>query len=364
MENKLAENIRSCRKNLGLTQEQLAERLGITLGTVSKWERGSSEPDLGFLMELAGLFHVSVDALIGFSLHGTDADEEADRIEALVAEVSFEELAAEYESALKRFPNHFRLVFGAAGAHRRIGAMLKKDDELRRALVLFRHAVGLISQNTDPSVNEVCLRNEIAGCYTELKDYKKAVEEYKKNNLSGNNDAMIGLIMIQYEKNMKEGIEFSSRAFLNILVNLSDTMSGYIRYYLEIPDLVRGLRAAEWTIRTLENMKENPEKPFFLDKIICLYYLCLAAFQHADGQVENAGKSLLTAFRIAREFDSNPVYSLENTIFTEHTPPTVYVYDNSGPTAVEGPKGTLEEIGKLASDAFRELFDREYSRSC
>ena len=64
MENILAENIRSYRKGLGLTQEQLAERLGITLGAVSKWERGSSEPDLSYIMDLAGIFHVSVDALV------------------------------------------------------------------------------------------------------------------------------------------------------------------------------------------------------------------------------------------------------------------------------------------------------------
>ena len=85
MENQLAENIRDHRKRLGLTQELLAERLGITLGTVSKWERGDSEPDLGFIMDLAELVHVSVDALIGFSLRGADADEEAERIEALEA---------------------------------------------------------------------------------------------------------------------------------------------------------------------------------------------------------------------------------------------------------------------------------------
>ena len=48
MENKLAENIRNYRKDLGFTQEQLAERLGVTLGAVSKWERGSSEPDLSY----------------------------------------------------------------------------------------------------------------------------------------------------------------------------------------------------------------------------------------------------------------------------------------------------------------------------
>ena len=75
MENKLAQHIRDYRKSLGLTQEQLAERLDITLGTVSKWERGSSEPDLGYIMDLAELFHVSVDALIGFSMGGGDADE-------------------------------------------------------------------------------------------------------------------------------------------------------------------------------------------------------------------------------------------------------------------------------------------------
>ena len=83
MENNLAENIRSFRKSLGFTQEQLAERLGITLAAVSKWERGSSEPDLSYIMDLAELFHISVDALIGFSMRSTDADAEAERIEEL-----------------------------------------------------------------------------------------------------------------------------------------------------------------------------------------------------------------------------------------------------------------------------------------
>ena len=39
MENNLAENIRAYRKSMGLTQDQLAEKLGVTLGAVSKWER-------------------------------------------------------------------------------------------------------------------------------------------------------------------------------------------------------------------------------------------------------------------------------------------------------------------------------------
>ena len=64
----LAENIRKYRKDRGMTQEDLAEKLNLTLGTISKWERGSSEPELSYLMQLAQIFHISLDALIGFSI--------------------------------------------------------------------------------------------------------------------------------------------------------------------------------------------------------------------------------------------------------------------------------------------------------
>lgn len=44
MEMKLAENIRGYRKQRGLTQEQLAEALGVTVGAVHKWEAKLSTP--------------------------------------------------------------------------------------------------------------------------------------------------------------------------------------------------------------------------------------------------------------------------------------------------------------------------------
>ena len=364
MENKLAENIRGYRKSLGITQEQLAERLGITLGTVSKWERGSSEPDLGFIMELAELFHISVDALIGFSMHGMDADEEAARLEELVNKVTFEELAAEYESALKRFPNHFRIVLGCAEVYKRNGSMEKNTSYVERALSLYRHAVELISQNRDPCISEVHLRNEIAGCYSELKDYKKAIEEYKKNNLSGNSDANIGVLMIWYEKKLQEGIEYTGRAFISMISELTTVMTGFFLYYLKNHDPGRGLRAVRWAIENLKGIKEDPDKRSFLDKIISLYYLFLAIIQDADGRTEDSEESLHTAFRIARAFDRDPVYSLENVIFTEHFPDNLYVYDNAGPTALESLKGTLEEVEAVhpVPEAFMKAFERETAR--
>ena len=52
----LAQNIRTFRKQRVLTQEQLAEVLGVTVGAVYKWEAGLSLPELTMLMELAVFF--------------------------------------------------------------------------------------------------------------------------------------------------------------------------------------------------------------------------------------------------------------------------------------------------------------------
>lgn len=57
--------IRHLRERSGLTQEQLAERLGVSRQVVTKWENGSGVPKIENLKALADHFHVTVDELIG-----------------------------------------------------------------------------------------------------------------------------------------------------------------------------------------------------------------------------------------------------------------------------------------------------------
>ena len=359
MENKLAENIRSYRKGLGLTQEQLAERLGITLGAVSKWERGSSEPDLSYIMELAELFHVSVDALIGFSMRGTDADTEADRIEGLDKKGSIWKIAEEYENALKKFPNHFRIVCGAALVNQQIGVLYKRDAALKKALDLFRHSMDLLSQNRDhPEINEARLRDEIAGCYSALKNYGKAIEEYKKNNLTGSNDARIGCLYTLHENKPEEGIRFTERAFFSNFSDMITTMSGYVFYFISTSRHDQGICAAEWAIRFLESLKEVPGRRAYFDKIVSLFYLSLAILQDGRGMPEKSEESLHIAVRMAADFDSNPIFTLENVILLSDAEKQG-VYDETGATAIDGLKNTIEEIHSFVSDAFREKLSRE-----
>ena len=372
MENNLAENIRSYRRSLGFTQEQLAERLGITLGAVSKWERGSSEPDLSYIMDLAELFHVSVDALIGFSMHGTDAEAEADRIEALSNRVSagdpdervpIEAVAGEYERALKKFPNHFRIVYGAALLYEQIGVVYKRDAELKKALELLRHSIDLLSQNRDhPEINEAVIRNNIAVCYTELKDYGKAIEEYKRNNFTGNNDARIGCLYTQFEKKPEEGIVYTERAFFSHIGEMITTMGGYMSYYISTARYDRGIRAAEWTIRLMESLRDDPGRRFYLDKIVSQVYLELAILQDGKGLAEAAEENLRTAVRTAAAFDADPVSTLENMIILNRADKTS-VYDDSGPTALDGLERMAEDFSSFASDAFRQKLKREIEKT-
>ena len=66
MKSRLAENIKTFRKERKMTQEQLAEAMGVTVGAVYKWESDQSNPDLNLIIELADLFEVSTDVLLGY----------------------------------------------------------------------------------------------------------------------------------------------------------------------------------------------------------------------------------------------------------------------------------------------------------
>ncbi len=58
------DNLKLFRKKSGLTQEEIAEKLGVTRQAVAKWERGETSPDVEYCIMLAELYGTSVDALL------------------------------------------------------------------------------------------------------------------------------------------------------------------------------------------------------------------------------------------------------------------------------------------------------------
>ena len=110
----IGERIRDCRKNINLTQEQLAEKLCVSFQTVSRWENGNSYPDIEVLPQLAQLFDVTMDYLFGNE--GKQREDRANRefdkaMEFLDSENPDKKRAYEIIHSLRLdFPDHNRLV--------------------------------------------------------------------------------------------------------------------------------------------------------------------------------------------------------------------------------------------------------------
>lgn len=80
MEIGLGEQIRCFRKQHSLTQEQLAEVLGVTVGAVHKWEAGRSIPELPLIIEMADFFDTSVDVLLDYEMKDNRLDMTLERL--------------------------------------------------------------------------------------------------------------------------------------------------------------------------------------------------------------------------------------------------------------------------------------------
>ena len=86
---KIGAFLRQLRRERGLTQEQLAERLGVSNRSVSRWENGATLPDLGLLVELADFYQVDLGELI----RGERCKMPAEETAGLLADYSSQEKA-------------------------------------------------------------------------------------------------------------------------------------------------------------------------------------------------------------------------------------------------------------------------------
>lgn len=85
----LGDNIKTLRKNKGLTQEELAIKLNVVRQTVSKWEKGFSVPDADMLQKISDILEVDVKQLLGANTEteqgGNELAEQLSRINEQLA---------------------------------------------------------------------------------------------------------------------------------------------------------------------------------------------------------------------------------------------------------------------------------------
>lgn len=341
MELKLAENIRALRRERRLTQEQLAEVLGVTVGAVYKWEAGLSQPELRTLMELADFFDTSVDVLLGYEMKDNRLRVTARRLKRCRNEKDRGGLA-EAEKALKKYPNCFEIAYHSAALYRVFGMVEADEALLRRALELLDKARLLLPQNTDPQISETVLYAETAQTLLSLGEADKAVSLWKKHNAGGVYSHIIGSALASSCDRPQEALPFLSDALTTVCVNLVNIVMGYINVYYKRQDFAAARAVTQWGLGTLLGLKDG-ETPCFLDKVNAVLLVCLAAAQKNCGEAGAAADALRQAKALAAQFDAAPNYRADALRFAAPDE-RASAYDDLGATAMDGVRKTVADM--------------------
>ena len=82
----LGNSLYHARKKSGLSQEEVAEKLGVSRQTISKWELDETLPDIRQSKRLSGLYHLSLDELVDFDLDVQEIQDAIDRTSDAVSD--------------------------------------------------------------------------------------------------------------------------------------------------------------------------------------------------------------------------------------------------------------------------------------
>lgn len=147
--------IRKKRKECGLTQEQVANRLGVSVPAVSKWENGTTYPDITLLPVLARLLNTDLNILLGF--HSDPSEEQVHLfLNDLMADIvknGFEGGYAMCMEKIREYPNSMKLIHSSAmalqGSLQMSGLDAESKKRYKREIVSMYERVAA---SEDPSV--------------------------------------------------------------------------------------------------------------------------------------------------------------------------------------------------------------------
>ena len=339
MELKLAENIRKYRKERALTQEQLAEVLGVTTGAVYKWESGLSVPELDLIMQMADFFDVSVDVLLGYEVKDNRHDATVKRLQDCRRRKDKEGLA-EAEKALKKYPHSFKIVYESASLYRAFG-FESGDKQLHlRALELLEQARLLLPQNTDPEISEQTLYGKTAETYLGLGDTEKAIELWKTHNSGGMYCHSIGHVLADGDR-AEEAMPFLSESLAKIVSELCSTLTGYLNVFVSRGDHDSAQAILRLGIGFFDGLSSG-DKPNFIDKVNSAFIATLAGSQFLSGKTAEARDSLKRAKKLAEFFDSSPSYDESDIRFISRIE-GASAHDDIGATAMDAVNNAVKE---------------------
>lgn len=249
-------NITRLRHEKNITQEQLAEFVGITKASVSKWETGQSLPDILLLPRLAAFFDVSIDRLLGYEpqLSKEQIQKIYRELAAAFAELPFETVMEKSRDYVKKYYscypflfqmcslwlNHFRLAEGRG----RQAEILTAISDLCCHIIEDCNDIGLCE---DTVILKASVDLQLGKAEEVIETLEEILNPYR---LSVQSDGvLIQAYMLQGKQG--EADRFTQMSMFLHLMNLTASATQYIIIHSD------DLRICEDTIWRIENIIET-----------------------------------------------------------------------------------------------------------
>jgi transcriptional regulator with XRE-family HTH domain len=112
----IGEVIREYRKRKNMTQEEMANRLGVTAPAVNKWENGNSQPDIMLLAPIARLLNITLDTLLCYQeeLTAKEINSIVSEIDTKLKDETYEEAFQWAKGKIEKYPNCEQLIWQMA----------------------------------------------------------------------------------------------------------------------------------------------------------------------------------------------------------------------------------------------------------
>lgn len=277
----IAKTLLRKRKEKGITQDELANYIGVSKAAVSKWETGQSYPDIMLLPQLAAYFNITVDALIGYEPQMVKED-----IKNLYYRLCkdftckpFDQVTMEIREITKKYYSCFPLLLQMGILLINHYDLVEKENQesfIQETLALFIH-IKISSDDVEINRQAKCLE---AICYLTLNQPKQVIDLLQDSNFPMLNETTLLAQGQMLNGNLQEATATLQIGAYQALISLLMNLTGLLQY-ADVSQTTEINQRIKTICKTFELDTLSPSSMFSV-------YLTQAQIYCLHGQTEEA----------------------------------------------------------------------------
>lgn len=259
--------IAELRKQKNISQEELADVLNTSRQAISKWERGESYPDIDRLKDLARIFDVSIDYLLGYDMESVSVNSFLDKIKDLKENKQYEVTLDEIKTIVSKNNNNCELLIGVVDYLLSLWQSRHNDEVLDLVVDYCKRLLVVFRENNSKGITVNDVHKVILYCYIFNEEYEKAKEYIKNNKIYD-----IGMMEADLELGLDNNDKVMEILSDNFIKSVSLILEGNIiqsRLLVRINKIEEAYDSIKWGIDFIRSIRTREDA--FLEILFLLY---------------------------------------------------------------------------------------------